>query len=79
MSDEKKDAPVSLWESAQAAIGAEARGVLDDEEVRRYAKVAVVAVLRQLSDEVEQAEEDETEWPDSGDLWMIAQKLEDTP
>lgn len=49
----------------------------DHMAVRQMAKAATVAVLRELSDEVEKAEEnDNMEWPDSDDLAMLADDLE---
>lgn len=71
---------VRLWERAEAAIekvGADelGGGILP---ARSMAKAAVVAVLKELSDEVEQAEEDDNEsWPDSDDLAMLADELEE--
>jgi hypothetical protein len=79
MSDEQAQAPISLWESAQAAIGAEAGNLLAEEQVQRYAKVATVAVMRQLDDEIGLADDDGVVWPDPGDLSILADSLEESP
>lgn len=46
---------------------------------RRYGKAATVAVLRGLSDEVAKAETDDNDlWPDSDDLQLLADELEES-
>jgi hypothetical protein len=70
------DTTVALWESAQAAIGAVAGRHLTEEQVRAYAKDAVVAVLRTMSEQATEAEDNGQDWPDSGDLWILAEALE---
>lgn len=71
---------IRLWERAEAAIE---KIVMDlnngDWPVRASAKAATVAVLRELSEEVAQAEDEDdgNMWPDSGDLSLIADALEE--
>jgi hypothetical protein len=69
---------LSLWEAAEAAIGAAAGKAASPEQCRRYAKDATVAILRVLSEQVAEAEEDEVLWPDSDDLLILAGTLEDS-
>lgn len=72
------DFVVRLWERAEAAI---VKAAMDagggDLPARSMAKAATVAVLKELSDEVEKAEEDDAMWPDSDDLAMLADELEE--
>lgn len=70
------DLTVRLWERAEAAIRSSFH---DESDIRECAKAATVAVLRELSDEVEQAEDEDegNMWPDSGDLSLIADALEE--
>lgn len=70
------DITTRLWERAEAAIEKVilCGGLI---EARGLAHVATVAVLRQLSDELAGAEEDGIDWPDSDDLALIADDLEE--
>lgn len=61
-----------LWERAEAAIEA-----ATDRTARGMAKAATVAVLKELSDEIDQAEADDVVWPDSDDLAMLADALDE--
>jgi hypothetical protein len=75
------DVMIRLWERAEAAISAVAieEGLARWCPARRMAKVATVAVLRELSSEIALAEEDDNDlWPDSDDLLILAGELEDS-
>lgn len=72
------DITTRLWERAEAAIE-KGLSVSSDPNPRHLAKLATVALLRELSTEVAEAEDDDVEWPDSGDLAILARNLESRP
>lgn len=73
---EHSDIKTRLWERAEAAIFSIARDYRLP--IRQMTKAATAAVLRELSDEVYVAEEDDnTEWPGSWDLEQLADALEE--
>jgi hypothetical protein len=77
--DDDNNDLLSIWESAEAAIGAAAGKTLTPEQCRQYAKDAAVAILRTLSEQVAEAEEDDNDlWPDSDDLMILAGELEES-
>jgi hypothetical protein len=68
------DFTTRLWERAEATIEAV---MATDRTARGMAKAATVAVLKELSDEIEKAEEDDVMWPDSDDLAGLADELDE--
>jgi hypothetical protein len=47
----------------------------DRTSVDEDAKVATIAALRELSDMMEEAENDGLNWPDAGDLFLLASQV----
>lgn len=78
-----EDVTVRLVEAANRAIWAAFEGARNDagpfpaDEWEDEARAAVVAVLEVLATETSLAEDDDVEWPDSGDLSILAQKIKD--
>jgi hypothetical protein len=72
------DITTRLWERAEAAIEKGLRAT-SEPVPRHLAKLAAAALLRELSAEAAAAEDDDVEWPDSGDLAIIAADLEAKP
>lgn len=69
------DINTRLWERAEAAIEIGLR-VSATPNARHLAQLATVALLRELSSEITATEEDDVDWPDAGDLTILADNLE---